>query len=253
MNILIIEDEILASERIQMLIKSYDPSINIVGSLDSIEEAVHWLTTKAHPDLLLVDIQLADGQSFEIFKKVQTNTPIIFTTAYDQYALDAFQLFSIDYILKPITAEALSTALQKYKTITNSQSPTDFGGILQQVKDNFSAKYKNRFLAKVGQRIFFIGVDEVAYFAADNKIVHLTTRDGNRFLINTTIEKLEQIIDPQYFFRVNRKIIVHVDAIEQAKPYENNRLKLVLKEITTPEEIIISREKVVDFKNWADN
>ncbi len=254
MDILIIEDEILASERLQMLIKNYDPSINIVGSLESVEEAVQWLSTKKHPDLLLVDIQLADGHSFDIFKKVTTNKPIIFTTAYDQYALEAFQLLSIDYVLKPVTAEALSNAFAKYKMLTqNNNTQNNFEDVLAYVKENLTSKYKNRFLAKVGQRIYFIPVHEVACFIADDKIVHLVARDGKRYIKNATMEKLEKMVDPKLFFRANRKIILHIDVIEQIKPYDNNRLQVVLKNINPGEEIIISREKTADFKIWADS
>jgi two-component system, LytTR family, response regulator LytT len=254
MDILIIEDEILAAERMQMLIKNYDPSINIIGILESVEEAVQWLSTKKQPDLLLVDIQLADGHSFEIFKKVQVHKPIIFTTAYDQYALDAFQLLSIDYVLKPVTAEALSNAFAKYKSLTGQIAPVNnYVEVLQYVKENLSSKYKNRFLGKVGQRTYFIPVQDVAYFTADNKIVHMVARDGKRYLKNATMEKLEQILDPAIFFRVNRKIIIHIDAIEQIKPYDNNRLIIMVKGISSIDEIIISREKVGGFKIWADN
>lgn len=253
MDVLIIEDEILAAERMQLLVKNYDPAINIVGLLESVEEAVAWLSTKKHPDVLLVDIQLADGHSFEIFKKVHVHKPIIFTTAYNQYALDAFQLLSIDYVLKPVTAEALSKAFSKYKSLTQDTSTTnDYGEVLQYVKEQLTSKYKTRFLGKVGQRTYFIPVQQVAYFSADNKIVHLIDRDGKRYLKNATIEKLEQTLDPTCFFRANRKIIVHIDAIEQVKPYDNNRLIIIIKGIGAHEEIIISREKVSDFKNWAN-
>jgi two-component system, LytTR family, response regulator LytT len=252
MDILIIEDEILAAERMQMLVKNYDPAINIVASLESVEEAVEWLSTKKHPDLLFVDIQLSDGSSFEIFKKVQFNKPIIFTTAFNQYALDAFKLLSIDYVLKPVTAEALSGAMAKFKALTQQANSTNYySEALQYISESFSAKYKTRFLGKVGQRTFFITENEVAYFTADNKIVHLVARDGKRYIKNATMEKLEQILDPKIFFRVNRKIIIHIDAIEQVRPYDNNRIVILLKGITAPEEIIISREKIAEFKTWA--
>jgi DNA-binding LytR/AlgR family response regulator len=254
MDILIIEDEILAAERMQMLVKNYDPTINILASLESVEEAVQWLSTKKQPDLLLVDIQLADGHSFEIFKKVPIQKPIIFTTAFNQYALDAFQLLSIDYILKPVTAEALSNAFAKYKSLTQlPTSENNYADVLQYVKDNLTEKYKTRFLGKIGQRTYFIQVQDVAYFTADNKIVHLVARDGKRYIKNATMEKLEQILEPKIFFRVNRKIIIHIDAIEQIKPYDNSRLIIVVKGMPTAEEIIISREKVAEFKIWADN
>jgi two-component system, LytTR family, response regulator LytT len=252
MTILIVEDEQLAQERLQLLVKNYDAAINIVGCLESVEETVQWLNTKPHPDLILLDIHLSDGESFEIFKRTTTQKPIIFTTAYENYAIDAFKLFSVDYILKPITAEGLAAALNKYKNLTAAFAPKDYQLLMEQVKDNFSVNYKNRFLAKVGQRLFFIAASEVAYFAADNKIVFLIDREGNRFVINNTMEKLETELNPKDFFRLNRKIIIHADAIDQIKPYHSNRLKLQVKGVPVAEEIIISRERVADFKQWAD-
>jgi DNA-binding LytR/AlgR family response regulator len=253
MNILIIEDEQLAQERLQILIKEYDPAINIVGCLESVEETVNWLNTKPHPDLILLDIHLSDGQSFEIFKRTQTQKPIIFITAYENYALDAFRLFSIDYILKPVTAEALAAAINKYKSLSHIFTPADYRLLMEQLKDSSSTNYRNRFLAKVGQRLFFIPAADVAYFAADNKIVFLIDREGNRFVINSTMEKLEAELNPKDFFRLNRKIIVHADAIDQVKPCHSNRLKLQVKGVSTSEEMIISRERVAEFKQWADN
>ena len=251
MDIIIIEDEMLAAERLQALIKNYDSSINIVATLESIEESIQWLQVKPHPDLLFVDIHVSDGHSFEIFKKINLQKPVIFTTAYDNYALDAFQLFSIDYILKPVTAEALASAINKYKSIA-SLAAANYSLLSDSVKENFSTRYKNRFLAKVGQRSFFLQADEVAYFFADNKIVYLVDKEGNRFIINFTLEKLEPLLDPHDFFRINRKMIIHSRAIQQVKPYFNNRLKLLLKGIKADEEIVISRERVSDFKEWAD-
>jgi two-component system, LytTR family, response regulator LytT len=252
MNVLIIEDEMLAAERLQLLIKKYDASITIQGCLDSIEDAVKWLQTKPHPDLLLVDIQLSDGPSFEIFKKVTIQKPVIFTTAYDNYALDAFQLFSIDYILKPVTSEALAGAFNKYKNLSAAFFPSDYALLTEQLKETFFNKYRNRFLAKVGQRSFFIKAEDVACFIADNKIVTLLDNAGNRYIINYTLEKLEPLLDPHNFFRLNRKVIVHSNAIEQVKPYFNNRLKLLIKGFKQKEDIIVSRDRVVDFKAWAD-
>ena len=252
MHILIVEDEQLAQERLQLLVKNYDAAINIVGCLESVEETVQWLNTKPHPDLILLDIHLSDGESFEIFRRTTTQKPVIFTTAYENYAIDAFKLFSVDYILKPITAEGLAAALNKYKNLTAAFAPKDYQLLMEQVKDNFSINYKSRFLAKVGQRLFFIAAAEVAYFAADNKIVFLIDKEGNRFVINTTIEKLEAELNPKDFFRLNRKIIINAGAIDQIKPYHSNRLKLLVKGIPVSEEIIISRERVADFKQWAD-
>ena len=252
MDVLILEDELLAAERLQMLIKNYDASVNIVASLESIDDAVQWLQTKPLPDLVFADIHLSDGHCFEIFKKVNLQKPVIFTTAYDSYALDAFRLFSIDYILKPVTAEALAAALNKYKTLANGLAVKNYSLLGDSVKENFGARYKDRFLARVGQRSFFINADEVAYFFADNKVVYLVDAEGNRFIINFTLEKLEPLLDPHDFFRINRKMIIHSKAIEQVKPYFNNRMKLSLKGNRPDEEIIISRERVAGFKEWAD-
>lgn len=251
MDVLIIEDELLAAERLQMLIKNYDPSINVVACLESIEESVQWFSTRPAPDLVFADIHLSDGHCFEIFRKINFQKPVIFTTAFDNYALDAFQLFSIDYILKPVTAEALASAINKYRYITN-MAVTNYSLLSDQVKENFTSRYKNRFLAKVGQRSFFIKAADVAYFMADNKIVYLVDNDGNRFIINYTMEKLEPLLDPHDFFRLNRKVIVHSNAIDQVKPYFNNRLKIMLKNVKTDEDLVISRERVTAFKNWAD-
>ncbi len=252
MNILIIEDETLAADRLKLLLRQYDPSIHVVGCLESIEETVQWLQTKSQPDLFLMDIHLSDGHCFEIFKQVMIQKPVIFTTAYDHYAINAFQHYSIDYILKPVTAEALAGAINKYKHMRSVFIAPDYQVMPTGIIENNGLRYKDRFLAKVGTRTFFIQADDVAYFAADNKIVSLADKEGNRFIVNYTIEKLEPLLDPHYFFRINRKMIVHSRVIEQVKPHFNNRLKLSFKNLRLPEDIIISRERVSDFKKWAE-
>lgn len=252
MNVLIIEDEMLAAERLQMLLQQYDPAIRVAAILESIEEAVNWLNTRPHPDLLLVDIHLSDGHSFEIFKKVSLQKPIIFTTAYDNYAIDAFQLFSIDYILKPVNATSLAMAINKYRNLQQVFAFKEVTNWPEQLQQSIQNRYKERFLAKVGQRSFFVLASDVAYFEADNKIVSLVDREGNRYVINYTLEKLEPLLDPKQFFRINRKLIVHCHAIEQVKPYFNNRLKLQLKMQKQEEEMIVSRDRVSEFKIWAE-
>ncbi|MBK8143270.1 MAG: response regulator transcription factor [Chitinophagaceae bacterium] len=249
MKVIIVEDEKLATERLQTLLKTYDPSIEIIACLESIEDTVHYLKNHSHPDLLLLDIHLSDGHSFEIFKQVSYNRPIIFTTAYDEYALDAFKMLSIDYILKPVSGEALATALNKFKSMSLSFSATDLSRVSQGWKDQ---RYKKRFLGKIGQRLFFIDAEEVAFFQADNKIVYLADKEGNRYIIDHTMERLEEQLDPQHFFRLNRKFIVNISAIQQVKPYYNNRLRLSVKGANQQEEMVISRERVADFKIWAD-
>ncbi len=252
MNIVIIEDEALAVERLKMLLQQYDPAINIIACLESIEETVQWLQTRTAPDLFLMDIHLSDGHCFEIFKQVLIQKPVIFTTAFDHYAINAFQHYSVDYILKPVTAEALAAAINKYKTMSAVFNAPDYKNWPALLQENNAARYKDRFLAKVGPRTFFIQADEVAYFSADNKIVSLADREGNRFIVNYTIEKLEPLLDPHHFFRINRSMIVHSKSIEQVKPHFNNRLKLSLKNLKTNEDIIISRERVPAFKKWAE-
>jgi two-component system, LytTR family, response regulator LytT len=252
MRVLIVEDEMLAAQRLQHLLREIDPTIEIVGVAESVEETIEVLQRQPAPDLLLMDIQLSDGHSFEIFNKIAIRKPVIFTTAYDQFALEAFKHFSIDYILKPITGVALRIALEKYKLITSPMTP-DYSGLLstlasiQPVND-----YKNRFLAKVGQRLFFVEVNDIAFFQAENKIVYLVDKEGNRFVIDYTLEKLEALLDPKLFFRLNRKFIVKVSAIDHIKPFYNNRLKLSVKGAPNNDEMIISRERVAEFKAWAE-
>ena len=252
MNILIVEDVMLAAERLRLLLKQYDPSIKVLACLESIKETVNWIKTKPHPDLLLMDIQLSDGHSFEIFKQVTINKPVIFTTAFDHYAIDAFRYFCIDYILKPVTAEALAAAIQKYRAMSLASLPADYNSLVEKFQEKTVTQYKDRFLAKVGQRTFFIQTDEVAYFYADNKTIYLADREGNKFIVNYSIEKLERLLDPYYFFRINRKMIVHSKMIDLVKPYLNNRLKLSLKALRMDEDIIVSRERVTAFKKWAE-
>lgn len=251
MDILIIEDEILAAQRLKILLHQYDPAIQVKGCLESIEEAVQWLQTKPHPDLLLMDIQLSDGHSFEIFRQVSLLRPVIFTTAYDNYAISAFQHFSIDYILKPVTAEALAGAIRKYLSMAQVFSAPDYKRWAESISKRM-VHYKDRFLAKVGARSFFIQAEEVAYFYVDNKTVFLVDREGNRFIINFTLEKLEPLLDPHLFFRINRKMIVCSSMIDIIKPYPNNRLKLNLKKLKFSEEMVISRERVSAFKKWIE-
>ena len=252
MNVIVVEDEKLAAERIQLLLNQYDETISICGNLESIEETVNWLQTKPHPDLMLMDIHLSDGNCFEIFNRVKINKPIIFTTAYDNHAIDAFNYFSIDYILKPVTACALANAIHKYKMISDVFHPHDYSMLSLQLKENLHIQYKDRFLAKVGSRTFFVQSADIACFLADNKIVHVLDKNNNKLNINYSMEKLESLLNPHDFFRVSRKVIIHSKYIDLVKPYANNRLKIILKGINLETEIIISREKVSEFRKWAE-
>jgi two-component system response regulator LytT len=251
MKVLIIEDEPLAAERLSILLHQYDPEIKILACIESIEECVNWLSTKTLPDVMLMDIHLSDGHCFEIFNQVRVQVPVIFITAYDHYSLKSFKYFSIDYILKPVSAYSLAAALNKFKSMpycfqaNESQTTTEVSTVRL-------LPYKERFLGKVGSRSFFIETEDIACFVAENKQVTLVDKKGMRYLVNFTMEKLEPLLNPSLFFRVNRKMIIHSKIIEQVKPYFNSRLKVQLKEIKFNEEIIISRERVGQFKKWAE-
>jgi DNA-binding LytR/AlgR family response regulator len=249
MKVVIIEDEQLAAERLQLMLHNYDETIQVVKHLYSVEEGVKWLTTNTHPDLLFLDIQLADGFCFEIFNKVEFKKPVIFTTAYNQYALDAFKLLSVDYLLKPVTAEALAGAMNKLQELNRNAVVANYGNMQSAFE---TAGYKSRLLAKAGQKMFFVETSSVEYFKADDKVVYLSDKEGNRLLVDYTLEKLEGLLNPREFFRLNRQIIARFSSIAQIRPYVNSRLKLLLKNGTKTEEVILSRERVHDFKTWAE-
>jgi DNA-binding LytR/AlgR family response regulator len=250
MKLLIIEDEKLAAERLQFLLSQYDDSIEVTAVLDSVKETVHYLKTKPQPDLLLLDIHLSDGHSFDIFRQINFQRPVIFTTAFDDYALDAFKILSVDYILKPVTLEALASALNKFKQLVASFIPIHYKQLHTEL---YPDNYKKRFLGKVGQRLFFLQTNVISYFQADNKIVHLVDREGHRYVIDATMEKLMEQLDPKVFFRLNRTYIANIDAIRQIKPYHNNRLRAYLDGAPNDEEILVSRERVAEFREWANN
>lgn len=251
MKVLIIEDEPIAAERLQMLLKTYDAHIEIIKKIGSIEEAVLWLSTNIHPDILFLDIQLSDGYSFEIFRHVTYHKPIVFTTAYNEYALDAFKYYALDYLVKPVTFVALQQALDKFKMINNSE-PQNTAEAIKNIKNFTPEQYKERFLIKTGQKFVFIKTTDVAYFKAEDKLVFLIDKKQCRYLIDYTLEKLESILNPKVFFRLNRRVIISIESIEQVKSYTNNRLQLHLPNNYTADELIVSRERVADFRQWAE-
>lgn len=247
MKIVIVEDEKFATHRLLTLVKEYDKSIEVLACIESIEETVKYLQHHAVPDLILLDIHLSDGYSFEIFKQIPYKGAVIFTTAYDEYALEAFQLFSVDYILKPVTLNALAAAINKFRSFPLMSHAVDYSKMIPTAQD-----FKKRFLGKIGKRLFFIDTSNIALFQADNKVAYLVDKEGNKYLIDYTLEQLEDILDPKLFFRLNRKFIVHINAIQQIKPFYNNRLKLLVKGMQESDEMIISRERVSNFRNWAE-
>jgi DNA-binding LytR/AlgR family response regulator len=250
MKTIIIEDEKLAAERLEELIHEIDSSIEISAKLTSVEQSIKYLLHNK-PDLIFLDIQLEDGLSFSIFEKVDVDVPIIFTTAYDQYAIKAFKLNSVDYLLKPIKKEVLRESLNKYKNIKSSYL-MDFEEIIRNIQ-NKEINYKKRFLIQYGQKIKKVEIDEVAYFYALEKNVFLATSSGSTFPIDYTLDKLQEVIDPEKFFRVNRKMIVGFNSIKNMIPYSRSRIKI---ELSPPEpkdvEALVSVERASSFKEWMD-
>ncbi|RKS13768.1 LytTR family two component transcriptional regulator [Flavobacterium sp. 120] len=250
---IIIEDEKPAARLLQRKLEKLNIQVDVM--LHSVEEAIDWFSNNEHPELIFLDIQLSDGLSFEIFDKVQIKSAVIFTTAYDEYALRAFKLNSIDYLLKPIDEDDLEVAVSKFKARLPKQETgsRDFGMDFEQIKkmlsNPFEKNYKKRFTVKIGQHLKVIATDEIECFFSENKGTYLHTFDNRNYLIETTLELLEQELDPAAFYRVSRKFIVPLKAIKEIVVYSNSRLKVILPSYKE-DEVIVSREKVSDFKNW---
>ncbi len=247
MKVVIIEDEQIASSYLEKLIKEYDPSIQIIKKLDSVEASVAWLSAN-NADLLFVDIHLADDISFRIFEQIEITTPLIFTTAYDQYAIKAFKVNSIDYLLKPIVKEELFRALDKYKSL-NAQS-IDFKELMKSISSQ-QAKYQERFLVSTGQKLISVHIDSIAYFYSDQKLTFLTDIDGKQFIVENSLDKLESLLDPKNFFRINRQFIISFAAIRNMIAYSKSRVKIFL-EPATDKEVIVSVERSSSFKEWLN-
>lgn len=254
MRMVIIEDEPLAVERLQFLLHQYDPHCSVDASLESIEESVKWFNNNKQPDVVFSDIQLSDGSAFEIFRKIKISSPVIFTTAYDKYALDAFKVLSIDYLLKPFTLEALKGAMDKLKMLQAQPlgAVINYDEIIKLLQPK-TRVYKTRFTGKIGNRLFFVETQNIALFYSDNKIVYLVATDNAKYIAEYTLEQLEELLDETSFFRINRSMIVNFSVISQVRPYDNNRLQVVLKNNIKPGEAVVSRERVLDFRKWADN
>ena len=249
MNIIIIEDEKPAARLLQRKVEKLGLPINML--LHSVEQSVEWFQNNVHPDLIFLDIQLSDGLSFEIFEKVEIKSTVIFTTAYDEYALRAFKLNSIDYLLKPIDEDDLSIAISKFKNQfqKNLISNLYFDSIKRMLVNPVDRTFKKRFTIKLGQQLKMINIEEVECFYSENKGTYLHTFDNRNYLLDTTLEQLETEIDMEDFFRVSRKFIVPMKAIKEIQIYSNSRLKVILPSYKD-DEVIVSREKVQDFKTW---
>ncbi|TVP42990.1 MAG: DNA-binding response regulator [Mongoliibacter sp.] len=249
MKILIIEDEGPAFRRLENLILEQMPEAKIVGNPDAVESAIDWFKKNPHPDLIFCDIQLADGLSFEIFEKVAVQCPIIFTTAFDQYAIKAFKLNSVDYLLKPIDPKELRAAINKYRQMKIGMQVdiSELKSLLQ--KEN--KEYKSRFMVKFGEKIQSVQTSETAFFFSEEKVTFLQTRSGRKYILDYTLDQLESMLDPKQFFRLNRKYIASFESITEIHTYSNSRLKIKLSDCGD-NDILVSREKVGALKEWLD-
>ena len=249
MNVLIIEDEKPAARLLQRKLQKL--GLDASTMLHSGEEAIAWFSNNQHPDLIFLDIQLSDGLSFEIFEAVPINSAVIFTTAYDEYALRAFKLNSIDYLLKPIDEDDLEAAVQKYRN--NRPQPqnlaVDFEQIKRMLVNPAEKTYKKRFTIKMGQHLKMVNVEDAECFYSENKGTYIHTKDNRAYLLESTLDQLENELDPAEFFRVSRKFIIPMKAIKDIVVYTNSRLKVILPTYKE-DEVIVSRERVNDFKEW---
>lgn len=251
MKVIIIEDEKPSARRLQRMLSNQNIEANIM--LHSVEESINWFQNNKHPDLIFLDIQLSDGLSFEIFEAIDIESAVIFTTAYDEYALQAFKLNSIDYLLKPIDEEDLAKAVKKYQNrLPEKQSVTlDFNEIKKLLVNPIDREYKKRFSVKVGQHLKLINIEDIECFYSENKGTYLYTREGRNYLLDTTLELLENELEPKTFFRINRKFFVNIVAIKDMVSYTNSRLQIKLNTFNG-DEVVVARERVKDFKMWLE-
>ena len=249
MNCLIVEDEKVAAERLVGLIKKYDSSIDVTEIVQSVKNAVQWLNTHQAPDLIFMDIQLADGLSFEIFEQTIVKTPVIFTTAYDEYALKAFKVNSIDYLLKPVDLNELKNAIDKFK---ENNSPKEIPAqVFDSIMHSLTKKYKDKFVINVGEHIEVFTTEDIQCFYSMEKYTFLQNNPGRDYAIAYSLDQLEDLLDPARFFRINRKFIVSSSAILDIISFSNSRLQVKLNS-NKSDDLIVSREKVSDFKKWLE-
>jgi two-component system LytT family response regulator len=249
MKVLIVEDEHAAARRLEKLLADIDPEITVLDRLDSIESTVIWLQNNPSPDLIFLDIHLADGSSFDIFEHVQVECPVIFITAFDEYALQAFRVNAVDYLLKPIKSTELSDALDRFKRLYQPQAP-NYDALLDTLRRQGGQNYLRRMLIRFGSSIKLVDMNDAAYFYTKDKITFLVTRsNGKRFPVDYPLDKLENMLDPTTFFRINRQFIVNVVAIKEMHTYSKSRVKVDL-DPPCDQETIVSTERSADFKKW---
>lgn len=255
MRILIIEDEKLTAEALEQMILDLRPGVEILDKIPSVEESVEWLETHSEPDLIFCDIHLSDGNSFEIFKEVDVHCPVIFSTAYNQYAIEAFQVNSIDYLLKPLDKKEVARALKKYEAIYRERNSLQIANLQKLIKttteEGEQPPFKSRFMAKIGDVMKSIPSGDIAYFHVEDGEVVLRTFDGKRYFPHHSLDQLQEQLDPAQFFRANRQIIVNIAAVRELKPYFKGRLVLYV-DPPVEEQLVISSEKAKEFKEWLE-
>jgi DNA-binding LytR/AlgR family response regulator len=251
MKVVIVEDEKLSAEHLALLLQRLDNNVEIVRYLDTVKGTINAFQEGLQADLLFLDIHLADGNSFEIFDKIRIDTPIVFTTAYDQYAIQAFKQNSVDYLLKPVALKDLQFALEKYKRQDQKANKNLIENITT-AYHQLHKQYKIRFLVKIGQSIDTIQTDDIHHFATEDSISFLITKKGNRYPIDYSLDQLETMLAPKDFFRINRKTIIKIQSIQKVTTYFNSRLSITSK-FLEGDARVVSRDRVNDFKLWLDN
>lgn len=249
MKVLIIEDEHHAQQKLISLLKELAPNFEIIAIIDNVDNAVKWLKNFT-PDLIFSDIQLADGLSFDIYEQVQVDAPVIFTTAYDEYAIQAFKLNSIDYLLKPIMKNELQLALEKLNKQAAIFQPS-LDSLQKMVQQLNQPQYKERFLVKLANQLKYIKANEIAYCFSEDSLLNIVTLDGKKYLYDHSVDQIYAKLNRNNFYRINRKIIVNIDAIDKIHKYSNSRLKIELIPSYNGE-VIVSRDRVSEFKEWLD-
>lgn len=255
MKVLIIEDEQLSAEHLILMLRKIDPAIQITGRFETVKQSIRAFQEGIEADLVFLDIHLADGNSFDIFKHITLETPVIFTTAFDQYALQAFQLNSIDYLLKPIHIDDLRTALNKFNKLNRQQHKELIRNLMNLSSEGISRPpanaCKNRFMVKIGETIVSIKTEEIHHFIAEDGLVFLAHFSGKRYPVDYTLDQLEPLLNPVQFFRINRKIILHFEAVKKVGTYFNSRLIVHCSHIEG-DNAVVSRDRVSDFKSWLN-
>ncbi|RLD22952.1 MAG: DNA-binding response regulator [Bacteroidetes bacterium] len=248
-SVVIVEDEKHAALNLQRMLEA--EGLNVLAHLDSVKNSAKWLANNPCPDLLIMDIQLGDGLSFEVFDILDVACPVIFITAFDQYAIEAFKVNSIAYLLKPVQPKELSDALQKYAQMHSVFNSKKVKEQVNEAKKMLQTDYKSRFVIKVGAHLKSVSISEVLYFYSEDKVTFIKTTDARSYVIDYTLEQVQSMVDPQIFFRIGRKYLVKIEAIEDIVSYTNSRLLLQLTHLKV-RDAIVSREKVNDFKQWLD-